>query len=242
MSTLPFTRPIDRGWVTFQQIWPAGLRPLTVRLGPGGIFPNGGYGVWEEVARPKRRSFTHWVGNGLVRMPLPIVFDRYVVDQSVEESINLLKQIAQPLVPTMDQAPVLRVSGPGIPYTYLEWVIDDIEWGDYELVSNSSARSRQHAVVHLLQYLEADVVIERSPAEQAAAIHQLVTRPTIDGPSSTPDETGSAQKTYVVKQGDTLWGIASKLLNDGNRWPEIADLNGIRDERALQIGQVLRIP
>jgi nucleoid-associated protein YgaU len=31
-------------------------------------------------------------------------------------------------------------------------------------------------------------------------------------------------------------------LGDARRWREIADLNGIRDPRAITVGQVLRLP
>lgn len=47
--------------------------------------------------------------------------------------------------------------------------------------------------------------------------------------------------TYTVKKGDTLYGIAQKLLKNGNRWPEVAKDNNISNPRKLQIGQVLKI-
>lgn len=58
--------------------------------------------------------------------------------------------------------------------------------------------------------------------------------------SSTP--VGRMPATYTVQGGDTLWGIAHQLLGDGNRWIELADLNGIRDPARLQVGTVLRLP
>jgi hypothetical protein len=42
--------------------------------------------------------------------------------------------------------------------------------------------------------------------------------------------------------GEDLMAIAARELGDVRRWREIADLNGIRDPRAVKVGQVLRMP
>jgi LysM repeat protein len=46
---------------------------------------------------------------------------------------------------------------------------------------------------------------------------------------------------YTVKQGDTLWSIAEKLLGDGNKYSEIQRANNLRGD-AIYPGQVLTIP
>ncbi|MBO9541408.1 N-acetylmuramoyl-L-alanine amidase [bacterium] len=53
----------------------------------------------------------------------------------------------------------------------------------------------------------------------------------------------SAQGTYTVKDGDTLYGIAKKLLGDGTRWPELYNLNKdkIKDPNVIYPGLVLRL-
>lgn len=48
-------------------------------------------------------------------------------------------------------------------------------------------------------------------------------------------------KTYTVKKGDTGYIIAKRVYGDGSRWPEIKKKNGIKDDRKLQIGQVLKL-
>ncbi|MFH8405587.1 N-acetylmuramoyl-L-alanine amidase [Streptomyces sp. NPDC018019] len=50
-----------------------------------------------------------------------------------------------------------------------------------------------------------------------------------------------APSVYVVKTGDTLWLIASALLGNGTRWPEISRLNGLKGD-AITVGQRLKIP
>lgn len=46
---------------------------------------------------------------------------------------------------------------------------------------------------------------------------------------------------YTVRKGDTLWGIAKKLLGDGNRYREIQKENGLTDT-VIRVGMVLKIP
>ncbi len=49
---------------------------------------------------------------------------------------------------------------------------------------------------------------------------------------------------YVVKDGDSLWRIASEQLGDGTRYEEIAELNSkiIAEEDVLVVGMRLRLP
>lgn len=58
-------------------------------------------------------------------------------------------------------------------------------------------------------------------------------------PSPQPDK-----NTYTVQPGDTLWGIADKLLGNGAFWPEIWDANKseITNPSVIYAGQVLDIP
>ena len=59
---------------------------------------------------------------------------------------------------------------------------------------------------------------------------------------SRPSATAGAGGTRVVKQGDTLSGIAHEVYGDAGRWREIASANRISNPRRLQPGQVLVIP
>ncbi|RMH57389.1 MAG: LysM domain-containing protein, partial [Candidatus Hydrogenedentota bacterium] len=47
---------------------------------------------------------------------------------------------------------------------------------------------------------------------------------------------------HIVRSGETLYSIARSELGDGERWKELARLNGITDPRRLFVGQRLRLP
>lgn len=51
----------------------------------------------------------------------------------------------------------------------------------------------------------------------------------------------NSSKTYTVKKGDTLWGIAASQLGSGPRYTEIKKLNGLTSN-LIKVGQVLRLP
>ncbi len=55
--------------------------------------------------------------------------------------------------------------------------------------------------------------------------------------------TGNAvsNRTYAVKSGDTLWGIAQAQLGDGSRFREIIAFNGLMSD-VIYPNQVLRLP
>ena len=52
-------------------------------------------------------------------------------------------------------------------------------------------------------------------------------------------------KTYTVKQGDCLWNIAQRLLDNGSRWQEIYDMNREvigNNPNLIYAGQVYILP
>lgn len=57
-------------------------------------------------------------------------------------------------------------------------------------------------------------------------------------PKASPD----FEKTYVVKRGDTLSGIAFAVYRDASVWRDIASNNNIEDPRTLPPGLVLQLP
>jgi hypothetical protein len=53
---------------------------------------------------------------------------------------------------------------------------------------------------------------------------------------------GLEMNDYVVRKGDTLWGIAGERLGNPTRWQEIAQLNNLENADFLLVGQTLLLP
>jgi len=47
------------------------------------------------------------------------------------------------------------------------------------------------------------------------------------------------KRTYIVRPGDTLWGISGSRYGQSTRWPEIQQRNSVGEPRRLQPGTVL---
>nr|WP_283246268.1 LysM peptidoglycan-binding domain-containing protein [Zhenhengia yiwuensis] len=58
---------------------------------------------------------------------------------------------------------------------------------------------------------------------------------------NTKRETKPAPNEYVVKKGDTLWGIAKKVTGEGSNYKVIAEKNNIKNPDLLKVGQRLVI-
>jgi LysM repeat protein len=54
-------------------------------------------------------------------------------------------------------------------------------------------------------------------------------------------ESPPTPQTYTVVSGDCLWNICKQYLGDGNRYKEIATLNGISNPNLIYPGQVISL-
>lgn len=96
------------------------------------------------------------------------------------------------------------------------------------------------------QYLMCGDIIVNEPVATGHAVIALsdgplagttaATKPT----ASSKEPVASTIRTYTVRPGDTLWGIAAAHLGSGLRYPEIVALNGLESE-IIYPGQILKI-
>lgn len=225
--------------------------PTDLRVLLGGERPDvsSGYGGWNEVERPKRTTVTTWRGQPARRMQLTVLFDNFADGGSIETDLRRLERMALPR--PGGQPPTIKVSAPGgvVPPAYedLPWVIDAISWGD-ALMNTYGNRTRQEATVTLLQYVS-DELVRVSPAKKRRSKSNRATgkttkkgakRKRVASKGKATRSTRAA--TAVAYDGEDLLSVAARELGDATRWHELADLNGIRDPRAITRAQVIRLP
>lgn len=70
---------------------------------------------------------------------------------------------------------------------------------------------------------------------------QGATKPTVKATVIENRPAKPPAKTYEVKKGDSLWAIAKKQLNNGDKYKDIAQLNNIKNPSLIYPGQILRL-
>ncbi|HDK7179225.1 TPA: LysM peptidoglycan-binding domain-containing protein [Clostridium botulinum] len=100
-----------------------------------------------------------------------------------------------------------------------------------------------HYSIELKRYKNyaAKKVVIVTPKTSAAS--QSVKKVIANSKAARPSSTNKV-KTHTVSGNDTLWHIAKRYLGDGNKWPQIYNLNKdkIKNPNLIYTGQVLRLP
>ncbi len=185
------------------------------RLGATPPTLSGGMGAWVEIPRPRRAPLTDPGSPSARRLTLEVLFDGWRTGESVENAIANLDRLST--APPGSTSPVVRVGGQ-IPRTDLEWVIEDVSWG--EAIWENGVRLRQAATIILLEHVVGKLLI------------------------TTAQPLGGKPRLTKVHKGDNLKKIAARVLGNANRWREIAALNGRETYTltAVMIGRYLKVP
>jgi len=81
-------------------------------------------------------------------------------------------------------------------------------------------------------------IVERSPEPTRPAAGKPKPAAPVATPSARPAADDPRPETYIVKRGDTLYGIA---LDHGQDYRDIARWNNLADPNVIEVGQVLRV-
>ena len=85
-------------------------------------------------------------------------------------------------------------------------------------------------------------------AASAPAQPQISVNPPVESakgiapPNPVAPSAQAGASSYTIVSGDTLRGVAAKLLHDARRWRDIAAVNPGLDARHLRPGQVIKLP
>ena len=107
--------------------------------------------------------------------------------------------------------------------------------GGNEGVPQATYQKVKEQVSTLQQQLAAARAAAEKPPDDNAS-------PPADEASASPSPAQPEGKTYIVKPGDTLRGIAQKFYGDASLDDFIAEANGITDATQLSVGTELTIP
>lgn len=105
---------------------------------------------------------------------------------------------------------------------------------DYSITEDAKNGLDLTISVKLKQYRDYGtkiVTIKPKVVTKAAVLSTVKARPV----------TKVAPKTHKVVKGDTLWAICKKYLGDGQKYPAIAKLNGIKNANLIYPGQVIKL-
>ena len=223
---------------------------VTARLGADRPSVDSGYGGWAEVERPRRSPLTTYKAPPGLHLTLPLLLDGWSSGRSVERDLARIERMAKPGSANADPPKVkIATTGSAVPYQGRTWVIASIDWGDALMNANGN-RVRQAFTLYLFEYVEDVHLTEKSAARRRRA-----------SAAAKKTKSGAAAKRITAKRsskakpkrtrasddddfgaGEDLLAIAARELGDADRWREIAELNGLRDPRAIAPGQTLRMP
>jgi hypothetical protein len=213
-----------------------------------------GYGGWTPVTRPRRSPLTVWTAAPVLHMTLPLMLGSYAAGASVERQVGQLERMAFPTAAD-GTPPRLRISttGKAIPHQERTWVIDTLTWGDATM-NKQGNRTQQQVTVALMEWIEDTQLAVQSAAnqqrmkaaaaktKQGAASKRVIAKHGTHAQAAGPATRTLAAAPSSFGQGEDLLTIAARELGDASRWPEIAQLNGLRDPRSISPGQIVRLP
>lgn len=106
---------------------------------------------------------------------------------------------------------------------------------EYEIKEDAENGFDIEVAIHLKQYRDYGTkkLVVKTAVKGAQATKKITTTKARSSGKTPP-------KSYTVKAGDTLFAICQKQLGNGEKYKEIAKLNGIKNPNAIKVGQVIK--
>lgn len=208
---------------------PAYDNPLPLVLDDQIPTSSGGYTIWEELERLKRRTAIQFKGVSPYRLSFGGYFDAwselfpgYWADgAAVEAAIKRLEVMATPRHGTLKPPPPLTIQSGPVPRRDLEFYIETIEWT--ESIWDGDLRLRQRFTLSLVQRVDVEVLLRKA--------------------DRTPTKKTAKYRIEKLPKGINLKELAAIQLGDATRWREIKNAKGksFRDYRQ-KAGTVIKVP
>lgn len=190
----------------------------------GPVTVPSGYGTHAVVDRPQRVGITTYAGRAPLSLRIPLRFDRWASQKSIEKEIDTLETMLG--IRALTRPPQLVVEGFGVPHSYtrdasLRWVLSgDPEWGDdIRFRPVGGHRCFAQVTVTALQLSRPEAVQEAAPGKRV----------------STP------RKTYTVGSLRTLKKIGKHHKVDWHKLRQLNQKLTADPDKVLPVGTKVRV-
>lgn len=221
------------GQVILEELSPGRRKRVTFKASmTGAATVVAGYGGWEKVARPRRKSLTNWIGRDPLSLEIPFLIDKLVEEdgQACEAQVKNIELIAgiegggaiEPSVFRLKSTPARLIPHGYGRARHNKFFIESLTWDrDQTIVGLDGLRIRIGGTLVVTQETK-DTRLEKLANEKSDNRRQF----------------------YTVKKDDTLQKIAARedVYGDAKKWRSIAEANNIRDPSKLKVGQKLTSP
>lgn len=195
-------------------------RRVTLPYAPRGGDLAGVVPLFEESERVGREPVLEDAGPDLQRRNYTLTIGHHDHQRSIASKLAQLQRLAR-------SGQRVRWQGLSAQEGALWWRVTGYSEAILLRQAGTNEPTRAEVSIDLAQHVEAQVRITPMP------------RPPAPKPPAAEQD---RSRTYTVVKGDTLWGTSERYYGTGTLWRTIADANGVRDPRKLQIGHVLTIP
>lgn len=178
---------------------------------------------------------------GLTEITLPLVFPTLTGSNRPDYYLSLLERAKTSRSTTQFIMTRTTPSGLLLFDTNIKVSVED-----YTIDENASNGLDVSVEVKLKQYRDfsTKMVTINNTAKHNGSKDTPAQKKTATVHTTRPATTAPQAKTYTVKKGDTLWGIAKKYYGNGAKYTQIYNANKgkIKNPNLIYVGQVFTIP